>query len=68
MHGDAKVSIQRLIEFLAPKTVDTHWTARVNVLVAQWRKELKPLFDSDASPIRPKRLCKEISDFLPVLF
>jgi acetolactate synthase-1/2/3 large subunit len=63
--GDAKVSIQRLIEALEPKTVDARWTARVSELVAQWRKELKPLFDSDASPIRPERLCKEICDFLP---
>ena len=63
--GDVKVSLQRLIEVLAPTNANADWTARVGELVAQWRKEFKPLFDSDASPIRPERLCREICDFLP---
>jgi acetolactate synthase-1/2/3 large subunit len=33
--------------------------------VAAWRKELEPLRTSDAVPIRPERLCKEVSECLP---
>jgi len=33
--------------------------------VADWRQELEPLRSSDAIPIRPERLCKEITDCLP---
>ena len=63
--GDARASLQRLIEVVEPKHANADWTERTNELVAQWRQEFKPLFDSDASPIRPERLCKEICDFLP---
>lgn len=63
--GDAKVSLQRLIEAVEPKHANTDWTERTTELVAQWRQEFKPQFDSDACPIRPERLCKEICDFLP---
>jgi acetolactate synthase-1/2/3 large subunit len=41
------------------------WTARARQCVADWRKELEPLRSSDAIPIRPERLCREITDCLP---
>jgi acetolactate synthase-1/2/3 large subunit len=31
----------------------------------QWRESLASLLDSDAVPIRPERICREISEFLP---
>lgn len=69
MFGDAKVTLRRLIEAIAPTLAPTSrsnpWTARVSHLVAQWRKELEPLFNSESSPIRPERLCNEICEFLP---
>ena len=34
-------------------------------LVAEWRDEHEPMRNSDATPIRPERICKEISDVLP---
>lgn len=67
--GDAKASLQRLITAIAPTLAPTArnnaWIDRVSQLVAQWRKELEPLFNAESIPIRPERLCKEISDFLP---
>jgi acetolactate synthase I/II/III large subunit len=65
--GDAKVSLRRLIDMVQPKSAAAakSWTARVQKLVADWRAENEPMRNSDASQIRPERLCKEISEALP---
>ena len=65
LQGDAKVTVQRLIEALEPIASRTEWTNRVQQLVGEWRTEAAPLLISDASPLRPERICKEITDYLP---
>ena len=65
LQGDAKVTVRRLIEALEPIGPRTEWTNRVHQLVGEWRAEAEPLLNSDASPIRPERICKEITDYLP---
>ncbi|MDB5957961.1 thiamine pyrophosphate-binding protein [Ramlibacter sp.] len=65
--GDAQATLVRMLQLCEQQdTVDRGaWNARTRELVAQWRAEFEPLRASDASPIRPERLCKEISDVLP---
>ncbi len=65
--GDAKVTLQRMIDAAQPKTAEATkaWTGRVQELVAKWRSENEPHRNSDAVPIRPERICKEISEALP---
>jgi acetolactate synthase-1/2/3 large subunit len=63
--GDAKVTLRKLIEAAKPMEPRTGWVRRVQQLVNDWRAEVAPLRDSDAVPMRPERLCKEISEFLP---
>jgi acetolactate synthase-1/2/3 large subunit len=65
--GDAKSSLRRLIDIAGRKTPESAapWVGRVQQLVAQWRAEQAPMLESDAAPLRPERLCKEISDTLP---
>jgi acetolactate synthase-1/2/3 large subunit len=69
--GDAKVTLQRLVENLAPEetgrsgTERRAWAERAGQLVSQWRKELEPRFNSDAVPIRPERICAELAHQLP---
>lgn len=64
--GDARVTLRRLIEVLKPVVGQTtKWLQRVHQLVGEWRNEVEPMRNSDASPIRPERICKEITDFLP---
>ena len=65
LQGDAKVTVGRLIAALEPIGPRAEWVNRVQDLVAEWHTEAKPLLDSDASPIRPERICKEITDYLP---
>ncbi len=65
LQGDAKVTTRRLIEALEPIGTRTEWVNRVQQLVGDWRAESEQMLNSDASPIRPERICKEITDFLP---
>lgn len=62
--GDAKVALQMLLAEL-PKKGASPWTARAREHVATWRRELEPVRTSGAVPIRPERLCKDISECLP---
>ncbi len=64
--GDAKVALRRLIDMVQPKSADAAkpWIERVQQIVADWRAENEPMRNSDAIPIRPERICKEISEVL----
>jgi acetolactate synthase-1/2/3 large subunit len=63
--GDAKVTLRRLLEVLTPQAPRTEWVRRVQQLVHGWREEVAPMRDSDAISMRPERICKEITEFLP---
>ncbi len=41
------------------------WLARAQGLVREYQAEAEQMRSSDAVPIRPERICKEISDWLP---
>ena len=63
--GDAKVTLLRLLEVLETKRQTTAWAKRVQHLVSNWRKQVAPMLNSDATPMRPERICKEITDLMP---
>jgi acetolactate synthase I/II/III large subunit len=63
--GDAKVTLERMKDFLKNATPHRPWAERAQQLVKEWREEAQPARDSGAVPIRPERLCKEISEALP---
>lgn len=64
--GDAKVTLRKLIDGCAPASGLTKpWLDRVHALVAEWREKADRKRNSDANPIDPARLCKEITDVLP---
>ena len=41
------------------------WLARVGELVGGYKQESSEHYNSDVLPMRPERLCKELSDCLP---
>ena len=41
------------------------WVARVQELVAAWKEQVRGVWESDIEPMRPERLCGELSDYLP---
>jgi acetolactate synthase-1/2/3 large subunit len=63
--GDARATLRKMIETLQPMEPRTSWIRRVQQLVSEWRDQVAPLRNSDAVPMRPERLCKEITEFLP---
>jgi len=63
--GDAKVAVQRLIGALGDVAPKPEWTERARQYLALWREEFEPQMSSGASPIRPERLCRELTNFLP---
>ena len=63
--GDAKVAVARLSVALNATSADGAWVQRAQALVGAWHDEIEPLRQSDAVPIRPERLCKELTDVLP---
>ena len=63
--GDAKTAVQRLLQFFTTPKGDTEWKSRVQQIVNDWKVSIEPLQNSNDTPIRPERLCKEISDILP---
>ena len=67
MLGDAKVTLRRMIEAAQRKSPDAAkaWTSRVAQLVGVWRVDEEPNLTSDALPMRPERICREISEALP---
>ena len=64
--GDAKTTLRHMIN-LAPQRPDATvaWVKHAQGLVAAWRGETSEMRNADVSPIRPERICKEISDALP---
>ena len=65
LSGDAKVTLQKLIAASKGGGTNKAWLARVQQLVAEWRAQVAPKLNSDAVPIRPERICKEVTDALP---
>jgi acetolactate synthase-1/2/3 large subunit len=64
LNGDAKVALQMLLQDLPARSASS-WTGRAQQYVVDWRAELDALRSSAATPIRPERLCKEMTECLP---
>ena len=65
--GDARVALRQMADMAqrkAPETVKA-WTGRVQLLVAEWRAKMEPMLASDAVPLRPERICRELAQALP---
>ncbi len=63
--GDAKRTLERLIDVLEPTGGNASWVERAQEHVQNWRDEHEPVLTSNDVPIRPERLCQELTDFLP---
>jgi acetolactate synthase-1/2/3 large subunit len=50
---------------LGARPANEEWLEHTRQLVEAWRAETEPLRQSSALPVRPERLCKEVSGFLP---
>jgi acetolactate synthase I/II/III large subunit len=66
--GDAKTVLKALNEAVGgpgKAARNVKWVEEAQAAVNEWRAEVKPLRESDAEPMRPERIWKEIGDWLP---
>lgn len=63
--GDAKRTLRQMID-ASPRAVSrSAWVHHAQDALRHWREGIAPMLNSDAVPIRPERICREISEFLP---
>ena len=67
VQADAKVVLSRMLALAdsAPNKCRTAWVERAGQMVGEWRCKFAPLLESDAVPMRPERICRELSAHLP---
>ena len=65
MQGDARAALRQMIDQADTAVSRSEWLGHIRQLVSQWRDAVGPLADSDVLPMRPERLCRELSEALP---
>jgi acetolactate synthase-1/2/3 large subunit len=64
--GDARTVLRQMLDAAGPGGGKrAPWLARVKTLVEEWQSLVAPNVNSDAVPMRPERVCREISSVLP---
>ena len=67
VNGDAKVTLARLLAAADRGTAARRklWIEETRRICAEWREQHHSLLTSDAVPIRPERLCAELTRHVP---
>jgi acetolactate synthase I/II/III large subunit len=63
--GDVRVVLTRLLERTEQAMQRTEWTQRAQTICQEWRDKYNSALCSDAVPIRPERLCYELTHHVP---
>jgi acetolactate synthase-1/2/3 large subunit len=65
--GDVKVALTRMLEHVDRATASRRqaWNETVRSLRSEFYEKYRPMLESDAVPIRPERICKELTAHLP---
>ncbi len=65
INADARIALSRMLELAERPGDHREWAASAAGHVTDWRLEYAPLLESVQVPIRPERLCAELSDLVP---
>ncbi|HXW40486.1 MAG TPA: thiamine pyrophosphate-binding protein [Xanthobacteraceae bacterium] len=67
VNGDAKVTLARMLALADRVSAGKRkaWVAEAQKICAEWRDKYHAALTSDAVPIRPERLCAELSKHMP---
>jgi len=67
VNGDAKVTLAAMQKIANRATADRRkaWVNEAQKICGEWRSKYKSALASDAVPIRPERLCHELSQHVP---
>ena len=64
IQGDARTVVEGMLEIASAVERDD-WSARVEGLRTAWRSEWDGLMTSDTVPIRPERICRDLTETVP---
>lgn len=67
INADARETLKRMLEVTEPGAAANHsaWVETCRNIVAAWYDEWAPLMGTDAEPIRPERMCADLTDVVP---
>jgi len=65
--GDAKTVLARMLEHADPSTAERRhaWLETTRAICREWYEKHRPLLTSEAVPIRPERICAELTKHVP---
>jgi acetolactate synthase-1/2/3 large subunit len=67
VNGDAKVTLARMLEHTDRGSAGKRkaWVQEAQAICKEWYAKYKSMLESDALPIRPERVCAELSRHVP---
>jgi len=65
VNADARSALERMLDLATEPVEHADWARLASDHSSNWRAEYSPLLESDQVPIRPERLCAELSDLVP---
>ncbi len=65
LQGDAKASLAAMMESSQPGPDRTKWLGEVQDLVSRWKEGVEKHWSSDEAPLRPERICRDLSEHMP---
>ena len=65
LQGDVRATLRQMLATAEEAPPRSAWIGRVQELVSNWWDEVDVHYSSDGEPMRPERLCKELSENLP---
>lgn len=65
LHGDARETLRAILQRIPKAQPNDERISLVHELRRRWADEIEGLARSDMQPIRPERLCRELSEAMP---
>ncbi|MGI9648151.1 MAG: thiamine pyrophosphate-binding protein [Acidimicrobiia bacterium] len=65
INADARTTLNRMLELAEDPVRHEQWASTAAAHEAGWRTEYAPLLESDEVPLRPERVCAELSNLVP---
>jgi acetolactate synthase-1/2/3 large subunit len=65
--GDAKVTLSRMLAHVNKATAARRkvWSERTRSICREWEEKYRPTLESNSVPIRPERICDELTKHMP---
>jgi acetolactate synthase-1/2/3 large subunit len=67
VNGDAKAALSLMLDNIDGKTAARReaWVAEAQAIYREWSAKYRPLMTSEAVPMRPERVCHELTRLMP---